>query len=569
MVNVSVLLSVHIKDSVAFLRDCLDSILSQIMLPNEVVIVKDGYLSPCANDLIASYCNLINIKIIQLKKSKGLGNALRIGLQFCKNEFVARIDSDDVCYPNRLKLQSDILKNNKDLHILGSFADEIDHNGEILSTRTVPVEHSDIIKYIWANPIIHPSVMFRKDSIMSINSYSKMKYRQDYDLWFRAAANNLKFKNIPKALIQYRITRQKYKKRNICIAFKMFLIGIKGCYLNKTNLNTYILVTSPVLKSLIPECFENKIEKFYKNMIQEGNSNKTINLIITGSSGLVGQHILPLLRDHYNAIYSVDRVSSEMTNIVSCISDPKFIREITFDFEYHVLHLAAARFDHGIDAKKYYNENVSNTILFLQNLKNINVTFFLIYSSVAIIPGENIPFNTSLNCDDAYRSTKFIQLKKVQDYCEFNKIPLCNILPSAIHTTIARNDTNIGKLEIVCKYLPFIPKINVNKSITSLSDLSRFTVHLLLNEKKGDYMVIDDPTIDVTAIIQNYAKRSIPVIYIPFLYNILMVVSYVFTFLFFSKFITPNRISKLFTDTSYESKKSLFNYSYYLKYLYK
>ena len=75
---------------------------------------------------------------------------------------------------------------------------------------------------------------------MRIGSYKNIRYRQDYELWFRAAASQLIFHNIPEPLIKYRVVRQIDKKANFMISFKMFLIGFKGCVINKTNALAFV-----------------------------------------------------------------------------------------------------------------------------------------------------------------------------------------------------------------------------------------------------------------------------------------------------------------------------------------
>ena len=136
---------------------------------------------------LSSYSGKLNIIQIPLKMNMGLGFALNTGLLNCKNNLVARIDSDDICYATRFERQINIFNANPKLDILGSFAKEIDNFGKTLKVRKVPILHKDIKRLVWTCPFIHPSVMFKRDSILKIGSYNKTyRHRQDYDLWFRA-----------------------------------------------------------------------------------------------------------------------------------------------------------------------------------------------------------------------------------------------------------------------------------------------------------------------------------------------------------------------------------------------
>lgn len=269
---------------------------------------------------------------------------------------------------------------------------------------------------------------------------------------------------------------------------------------------------------------------------------------------------------NFNLI-TVDRKPSDHTNIISCISSPSFVNKLSKSETYSVVHLAASRFDFGIKSKEYYEENVNCTKKFIQNIKDLNISFFLHFSSVAVFQGQKIPFIDSLKCDDAYRSTKFIQSEVIEEFCLLNNIKLCILLPSAIYSDQRRTDTNISKLKNLSKILPFIPKIDVFKSITNLDHLCKFTNFLLTNEKTGKFMVIDYPTKTVTDIISDCCGQKKITIYIPFLRYILYICAFIFTNLLNFKYITINRVKKLYSDTSYDSFKEKYNYNSYLGFL--
>ena len=82
--------------------------------------------------------------------------------------------------------------------------------------------------------------------------------------------------------------------------------------------------------------------------------------------------------------------------------------------------------------------------------------------------GKNISYSDNLNCDDAYRATKYIQETLIENWCDINNIELTILYPSAIFSNDIRSDTNIGKLQSISQYIPFIPKIDNFKSLTYL-----------------------------------------------------------------------------------------------------
>src|SRR5690606_8231587 len=105
--ELSALLSVYHKESRLLMKDALNSIIQQTLPPSEIVIVKDGPLTDELEDMLSTftdqYKDLFNI--VSLDKNSGLGNALKIGLENCRHELVARMDTDDIARPYRFKMQ--------------------------------------------------------------------------------------------------------------------------------------------------------------------------------------------------------------------------------------------------------------------------------------------------------------------------------------------------------------------------------------------------------------------------------------------------------------------------------
>ena len=193
---------------------------------------------------------------------------------------------------------------------------------------------------------------------------------------------------------------------------------------------------------------------------------------------------------------------------------------------------------------------------FLQSLRGFNVRKFIHVSSVAAFDGKNIRYSDKLNCDDAYRATKYLQEVKIQKWCSENNIELIILYPSAIFSDDPRADTNIGKLQSISKHIPFAPKIDVVKSLTYLPSFSKFITDSITDEiSAGKYLTIEKPSLTVSKIIQIISGRSIRLVHIPFLqFTLKTIANFLYVIGFFGKFdfkITPNRVVKLFSDTSY------------------
>lgn len=288
-----------------------------------------------------------------------------------------------------------------------------------------------------------------------------------------------------------------------------------------------------------------------------------MNILVTGSSGYVGSDLVPCLKNDAT-IFGVDNVLSKYCDLKASIESSEFRNWIGRfdDDEISIVNLAAARFDFGATAEDYFRLNVECHEKFLESLSNTIVKKFVHVSSVAALDGRNINYSVTLSCDNAYRATKYLQEVMIQKWCNENEVELIILYPSAIFSDDPRSDTNIGKLQSVSKYAPFVPKIDVVKSLTYLPNFSKFIVDSVAGEiSAGKYLTIEKPSITVSKMIQVISGRSIKLVRIPFLSVILKIIANFFYVLgFFGRIdlkLTPNRVVKLFSDTSYSHVDSM------------
>jgi len=206
--NFTVLLSVYAKESPDFLLLALDSIWkNQSLRPTQIVLVKDGPLTNDLNDVIDIYKKKSPLKVISLEKNVGLGKALNIGLEKCDHDLVARMDTDDISLPDRFKIQIAEFKKDNKLSVVGGQVSEFKNNPlDIRSEKKVPLDSHLILEFAKKrNPLNHPSVMFRKNDIISVGSYQHCPYFEDYFLWCRLLKKGFKIKNVNNILLYFRI----------------------------------------------------------------------------------------------------------------------------------------------------------------------------------------------------------------------------------------------------------------------------------------------------------------------------------------------------------------------------
>ncbi len=213
----SVLMSVYKNEFPEYFNASLSSMVNQSLTPDEIVIVKDGPISESLEEIINTYAKEYPrlFSVIALEQNVGLGKALNEGLRRCRNELVARMDTDDISLKNRCELQVNEFIRDNHLDILGSNIDEFyEKPDEIVSSRIVPSDHEAIVKFSKRrNPFNHPTVMYRKSVVLSNGGYGDYRRNQDLDLFVRMLNNGSKSKNINQSLVLFRANKDNFKRR--------------------------------------------------------------------------------------------------------------------------------------------------------------------------------------------------------------------------------------------------------------------------------------------------------------------------------------------------------------------
>lgn len=212
----SVLLSIYYKEDPEHLREALDSIYNQTLIPTEVVMVEDGPLTDELNGILDGYeAANKNFKRVRIEKNGGLGNALNRGLKECSYDLVARMDTDDISYPERFETQVKFMEEHPEVDVCSAWIDEFDNDTmNVTSLKEVPVTHEEIVKYMrHGNPINHPAVIFRKHVVEESGGYQHFFLFEDWYLWIRMYKYGARFANIAQPLLHFRTSRQMFKRR--------------------------------------------------------------------------------------------------------------------------------------------------------------------------------------------------------------------------------------------------------------------------------------------------------------------------------------------------------------------
>lgn len=205
----SVLISVYKKDNPVHLKLALESIYdNQIRVPDEIVIVLDGPLTPKLYSVLKQFRhgkeNVVNY--CRLESNQGLGEALRIGSEHCTGDYIFRMDADDISDPRRFYMQIEYLSNHPEIDVLGSDIAEFDFSpNEKMRLRICPEKHNDIvIMGKRRSPMNHVTVCIKKVALDISGGYKPLLFVEDYYLWLRMIVAGCRFANIHETLVYVR-----------------------------------------------------------------------------------------------------------------------------------------------------------------------------------------------------------------------------------------------------------------------------------------------------------------------------------------------------------------------------
>lgn len=270
------------------LREAVDSILSQTYSHFEMIIVDD-----CSTDnsleILESY-NDSRIQIIKNERNIGLTKSLNKAIEVARGEFIARMDADDICNPERLKKQVDFLKKNNNVIVCGTWAKlfgELKENkyANEFVCRTIPAREEFRIMLLFGNypNIVHSSAMFNRNLLLKNNiKYNENYiYAQDYRMWVECS-KYAECAIVPEVLINIRVrggsisTEKREVQNNCALAImqeQMRALGIelddntKSYHINfLSSRHTYDIAYRKWIKTIIEA---NKGKNIYNQRILE------------------------------------------------------------------------------------------------------------------------------------------------------------------------------------------------------------------------------------------------------------------------------------------------------------
>lgn len=216
--NYSVLMSVYYKENPQYLEEAIKSIQEQTLLTDNFVLVCDGPLTAALDKVITQKEQEMGdvLDVIRLNRNRGLGNALNEGIKHCKNELIARMDSDDIAYTDRCEKQKSIFELHSEVSLCSGIVEEFSQSPDSVDARRVlPETNAEIIEFAKErNPFNHPCVMYKKSAVEAVGSYQDFYLLEDYYLWLRMLMAGYQGYNLQEPLLHMRAGSDMYKRRS-------------------------------------------------------------------------------------------------------------------------------------------------------------------------------------------------------------------------------------------------------------------------------------------------------------------------------------------------------------------
>ena len=213
----SVLMSVYHKEKPEYLKQAIASIQAQTLPTDDFVLVCDGPLNDALDAVIAKKQQEMGetLNVVRLAKNGGLGNALNEGIKHCKNELVARMDSDDIAYQDRCEKQIAAFYTHPEVSVCSGIVEEFTRTPDVVDAKRVPPEaHEEIVEFAKKrNPFNHPCVMYKRSAVEAVGSYQDFYLLEDYYLWLRMLMAGYQGYNIQEPLLHMRAGSDMYLRR--------------------------------------------------------------------------------------------------------------------------------------------------------------------------------------------------------------------------------------------------------------------------------------------------------------------------------------------------------------------
>lgn len=271
MHDLSVIMATYNENPI-FLRSCIDSILNQTFRDFEFIIVVEPQ-EKNMEFLSSIESTDKRVKILKNETRLGVAGSRNRAILESSGKYIALMDGDDYCAPDRFEKQLSFLEDNPDVSVVGSNMYLIDKNNVIIGERIYPELHKDIKNYFLVTmAVANPSIMVRRNDMSQVGFFDDKLFKaEDFDLWLRFLVKDKKMHNLQDELVFYRTHPNDNKKRghihykNYFAAFKKHGKFIWPFYQRFTSLLLFFVISN-ISNSFLDHLLNLKIVKRIKNI---------------------------------------------------------------------------------------------------------------------------------------------------------------------------------------------------------------------------------------------------------------------------------------------------------------
>lgn len=251
-IEISVIMGIY--NCADTLKDAIDSILAQTVKNWELILCDDGSQDntyTIAEFFLKQYPE--KIVLLQNQENKGLNFTLNRCLEFAKGKYIARMDGDDTCSPNRFEKELEAFRDHPDLAVVSTAMEYFDENGVWGCIR-----HPQFVTkrdFLYGTPFCHAPCMVRKDVMDRVGGYTESKWLlrvEDYHLWVKIYNFGYKGMNLNEPLYQMRDDRNAYNRRKFRYRLNETYVRILAIQELKLPVWGYIYALRPLLVGLLP-----------------------------------------------------------------------------------------------------------------------------------------------------------------------------------------------------------------------------------------------------------------------------------------------------------------------------
>ncbi|MFG6672826.1 glycosyltransferase [Leuconostoc lactis] len=205
MKKISILLPIY-NEKVSWIEESVNSILNQTYNNIELLLILDNPQNIELVNFLSEFEKNRNVILIINEKNIGIVESLNKGIQLASGDFIARMDADDISFPDRLRRELDFLEK-YDLDMVTSTVEDIDQNGNLIVSR----EQKDLVGAIFEKEIMfrylgaHPTWFGKKESFRLIGGYRPVNHAEDLDFLLRGLEAGMNIGLLGKPTLSYRI----------------------------------------------------------------------------------------------------------------------------------------------------------------------------------------------------------------------------------------------------------------------------------------------------------------------------------------------------------------------------